>query len=95
MKIPGEDCRADVVLIVEAHLLFTQKVQSGIESHLHEILRRAKVVVAVFDPEQIMQRKQWWNPNTLRQLGFGENGYAAAAAPAARVLTFTGHYSNA
>ncbi|WP_289093539.1 DNA/RNA helicase domain-containing protein [uncultured Bifidobacterium sp.] len=94
-KIPGEDCRADVVLIDEAHLLFTQKVQSGIESHLHEILRRAKVVVAVFDPEQIMQRKQWWNPNTLRQLGFGENGYAADVDSADSVLTFTGHYSNA
>lgn len=54
--------RTDVVLIDEAHLLFTQ-VGQGYQgdSQLHDILRRAKVVIAVFDPNQIMNNTQRWD----------------------------------
>ncbi|MBW3091869.1 DUF2075 domain-containing protein [Bifidobacterium sp. 82T10] len=98
---------ADVVLIDEAHLLFTQKVQNGIDNQLHEILRRAKVVIAVFDPEQIMQRKQWWNDTLLTQLSLNEkssnkgsekkSGEKSGGNSMFRVLdalTLTSSYSN-
>ncbi|WP_240540864.1 DUF2075 domain-containing protein [Bifidobacterium vespertilionis] len=60
---------ADVVLIDEAHLLMTQGNQgySG-KNHLYDILRRARVVVAVFDPNQILQAGQQWHPETLAKL---------------------------
>lgn len=93
-----EDARADVVLIDEAHLLFTQKVQSGIENQLHEILRRSKVVIAVFDSEQIMQRKQWWNPETLRLLAsMGRKSHDVTVSDALQQLeplTLRSSYSN-
>lgn len=53
--------RADIVLIDEAHLLSTQGNQgySG-TNMLADILQRAKVVIAVFDPMQILQSRQRW-----------------------------------
>lgn len=50
---------ADIVLVDEAHLLATQGNQgySG-KNQLYDILRRAKVVIAVFDPDQILQTRQ-------------------------------------
>ncbi|OZG69394.1 hypothetical protein BEUL_0800 [Bifidobacterium eulemuris] len=90
---------ADVVLVDEAHLLFTQKSQNGIESHLHEILRRAKIVIAVFDPEQIMQRKQWWHQDVLRELAEAPiidlPSDERMSLTGASYLELTGHYSNA
>lgn len=61
--------RADVVLVDEAHLLLTQGDQgySG-KNMLHDILRRAKVVVAVFDPNQILQTSQRWDKKDLHKL---------------------------
>lgn len=61
---PGE--KADVVLIDEAHLLWTQGKQSyrG-KNHLKDILERAHVVVAVFDPDQILAANQVWEPADL------------------------------
>ncbi|QGU01523.1 ATPase family associated with various cellular activities (AAA) [Corynebacterium kalinowskii] len=56
----------DVVLIDEAHLLWTQGKQSyrG-KNHLKDVLDRAKVVVAVFDPDQILAANQIWEPQEL------------------------------
>lgn len=61
---PGE--KVDVVLIDEAHLLWTQGKQSyrG-KNHLKDILERAHVVVAVFDPDQILAANQVWEPADL------------------------------
>ncbi|NEG90507.1 DUF2075 domain-containing protein [Bifidobacterium aerophilum] len=60
---------ADIVLIDEAHLLTTQGTQgySG-KNQLYDILRRARVVIAVFDPEQILQARQQWRSSVLRRL---------------------------
>ena len=57
---------ADVVLIDEAHLLLTQGNQgySG-ENQLADILKRAKLVIAVFDPAQILQTAQQWDSEDL------------------------------
>lgn len=56
----------DVALIDEAHLLWTQGKQSyrG-KNHLKDILERAKVVVAVFDPNQILAANQVWEEADL------------------------------
>ncbi|WP_240541839.1 DUF2075 domain-containing protein [Bifidobacterium simiarum] len=64
---------ADIVLIDEAHLLMTQGNQgySG-KNQLYDILRRARVVIAVFDPNQIMQSSQQWDPVVLRKLQLDE-----------------------
>jgi hypothetical protein len=58
--------RADVVLIDEAHLLLAQGNQgySG-ENQLADILKRARFVIAVFDPAQILQTAQQWDTEDL------------------------------
>lgn len=58
----SEDDPADVVLIDEAHLLLTQKNQSYVENmpQIEAILRRAKVVVAVYDRKQALEAPQHW-----------------------------------
>ncbi|MDY4677827.1 DUF2075 domain-containing protein [Bifidobacterium tsurumiense] len=63
------DDKADIVLIDEAHLLLTQGRQGyrG-KNMLHDILRRAKVVIAVFDPHQILQTAQQWDKDELSAL---------------------------
>lgn len=63
---------ADIVLIDEAHLLMTQGNQgySG-KNHLYDILRRARVVIAVFDHNQIMQSSQQWDPAVLEKTSAG------------------------
>lgn len=55
---PGEEI--DVVLIDEAHTLLTRGKQSyqG-DNHLEDILKRAKVVVAVFDKNQILSTESY------------------------------------
>ena len=60
---------ADIVLIDEAHLLTTQGTQgySG-KNQLYDILRRARIVIAVFDPEQILQARQQWRSSVLIRL---------------------------
>lgn len=65
-KISG---KADIVLIDEAHLLMTQGNQGYAgKNQLYDILRRARIVIAVFDPDQILQARQQWNPETLAKL---------------------------
>lgn len=61
--------RADVVLIDEAHLLWTQGKQSyrG-KNQLKDILELAEVVVAVFDPLQVLAGNQYWSKEQLCEL---------------------------
>lgn len=67
--------KADIVLIDEAHLLNTQGNQAYTGTNmLADILRRAKVVVAVFDPSQILQSAQRWKDADLNQLFSSETG---------------------
>ena len=57
---------ADVVFIDEAHLLLTQGNQgySG-KNQLKDILKHAKVVVAMFDRNQVLTTEQIWEYDTL------------------------------
>ncbi|MQS89681.1 DUF2075 domain-containing protein [Companilactobacillus mishanensis] len=62
------DKKADVILVDEAHLLWTQGKQAyrG-ENQLQDLLDRAKVVVAIFDENQILSREQYVDENEMRK----------------------------
>ncbi|WP_083912205.1 DUF2075 domain-containing protein [Corynebacterium mastitidis] len=59
----------DVVIVDEAHLLLTQGKQSyrG-KNQLFDILHRAKIVVAVFDPMQVMATNQYWTEEEYQNI---------------------------
>ena len=61
-----EDNSVDVVFIDEAHLLFTQGNQgySG-TNQLDDIVKKAKVVVIVFDENQILRMDQYWESQMI------------------------------
>lgn len=61
--------KADVVIVDEAHLLLTQGKQSyrG-KNHLKDLLANAKVVVAVFDENQIFTTEQIWESADLAEM---------------------------
>lgn len=84
--------RADIALVDEAHLLLTQKDQSySGYNMLLDIMRRAKVTVAVFDPKQILQAKQQWTDDDLVQL---VGAYDGASNGERSVILSTGeHFS--
>lgn len=61
--------RVDVVLIDEAHLLWTQGKQSyrG-NNQLKDILKLARVVIAIFDPMQALAGNQFWEESLMKWL---------------------------
>lgn len=61
--------KADIVIVDEAHLLLTQGKQSyrG-KNHLKDLLANAKVVVAVFDENQILTTEQVWASADLAEI---------------------------
>jgi len=60
----------DVAFVDEAHLLLTQGNQSyiGNKNQLLDIMMRARVVVAVFDPNQVLRKEQEVGPEMLSLL---------------------------
>ncbi|MCI1831400.1 MAG: DUF2075 domain-containing protein [Bifidobacterium sp.] len=73
--------KADIVLVDEGHLLLTQGNQgySG-QNQLHDILRRSRIVILIFDPKQALQTAQQWDTPTLDQLLVGDNA-ASGGSP--------------
>lgn len=73
------DQKVDIAFIDEAHLLLTQNRQSFAKKYgdnmLQSILQRAKVVIAVFDPMQVLFVESVWNTKKLEWLDerAGEN----------------------
>lgn len=61
--------KTDIVIVDEAHLLLTQGKQSyrG-KNHLKDLLANAKVVVAVFDENQILTTEQIWESDDLAEI---------------------------
>lgn len=61
-----EDDSVDVVFIDEAHLLFTQGNQGyrG-KNQLDDIVKKAKVVVIIFDENQILRMDQYWESQMI------------------------------
>lgn len=64
-----ENDLADVILVDEAHLLWTQGKQDyqG-KNQLLDIQKRAKVVVVMFDIDQILRTEQYWEDSLLQDL---------------------------
>ena len=62
------DNPVDVVFVDEAHLLLTQGKQSyrG-NNQLEDILKRARVVVVMFDEDQILTTEQYWEDELLEK----------------------------
>lgn len=62
----------DVVLVDEAHLLLMRPAQQYsrklLGNQLFDILLRAKVVVAVLDPVQVVRSEQHWDPEFIKKL---------------------------
>lgn len=60
---------ADIVLVDEAHLLWTQGKQSyrG-KNQLTDIMDRAKLTIAVFDPKQILKTEEYLTDNEIKSL---------------------------
>lgn len=60
--------KVDVVIVDEAHLLLTQGKQSyrG-KNQLEDLLERAKLVVIVFDENQILSTEQYWEKDKLEK----------------------------
>ena len=67
IKVP--EGTAEVALIDEAHLLLTQGNQGYAgKNMLLDVMRRARVAVAVFDPAQVLESGQQWDPDDLKSL---------------------------
>lgn len=64
IKRKQEEKNIEIVLVDEAHLLWTQGTQgySG-KNQLMDLLRMSKVVVAVYDPDQAIATSQYWEPS--------------------------------
>lgn len=71
--------KIDIALVDEAHLLLTQASQSYSNDKRHpevqvgtnmleDILKRAKIVMAVFDPKQILSTDTVWTEEQLKNL---------------------------
>lgn len=70
----SEEEKVDVLIVDEAHLLWTQGKQSYRGTNqLEDLLKRAKVVVAVFDRNQILSREQYWEKQDLLEKIHGAN----------------------
>lgn len=62
---------ADVVVIDEAHLLLSKPDHYNnfyYQNQLVEIIKRAKVVVLVFDPDQVLRMKSLWTTKRLQAI---------------------------
>ncbi|KAA8998927.1 DUF2075 domain-containing protein [Affinibrenneria salicis] len=65
---------ADIVLVDEAHLLLTRPDRYNHffqHNHLEEIIRLARIVVLIFDEQQVLKFKSLWHSDDLARLTAG------------------------
>lgn len=70
-QLTKQDNRADIILVDEAHLLLTRPDTYNNfygENQLEELLKLAKVVVMVYDSDQVLKLKSLWQELTLESL---------------------------
>ncbi|MFD2114290.1 DUF2075 domain-containing protein [Paenibacillus yanchengensis] len=63
--------KADIILVDEAHLLLTRTDTYNnfrFDNHLEELLKLAKVVIIIYDRDQVLKLKSLWEEMTLEQL---------------------------
>lgn len=69
IKTHSEDDPVDVVFVDEAHLLWTQgKQEYQGKNQLFDIQKRAKVIIIMFDKNQILRREQYWEQELIEDL---------------------------
>lgn len=62
---------ADIVLIDEAHLLLTKEDSYNnfrYQNQLDEIIKRSKITIVIFDPNQVLKIKSYWNERLLAEI---------------------------
>lgn len=70
-KLQKEQKKVDIILVDEAHLLLTKPDAYNNfrgNNHLEELLKLAKVVVIIYDQDQVLKLKSLWGAATLEQL---------------------------
>ncbi|GKV65543.1 MULTISPECIES: DUF2075 domain-containing protein [unclassified Sporosarcina] len=70
-KLQKEDKKADIIFVDEAHLLLTkQDTYNNFygENQLEELLKLAKVVVIIYDQDQVLKLKSLWGVAMLEKL---------------------------
>lgn len=70
-QLDKRDETSDIVVIDEAHLLLSKPDHYNNfyhENQLVEIIKRAKVVILVFDPYQVLRMKSFWTLDRLNEL---------------------------
>ncbi|WP_312847627.1 DUF2075 domain-containing protein [Exiguobacterium alkaliphilum] len=63
-----KDKKVDIILVDEAHLLLTKSDAYNnfrAENHLEELMKRAKIVIVIFDQHQVLKMKSRWNQGLL------------------------------
>ncbi|TCI51993.1 DUF2075 domain-containing protein [Exiguobacterium sp. SH1S21] len=63
-----QDKKVDIILVDEAHLLLTKSDAYNnfrAENHLEELMKRAKIVIVIFDQHQVLKLKSKWNQGLL------------------------------
>jgi len=63
-----KDRKVDIILVDEAHLLLTKSDAYNnfrAENHLEELMKIAKVVIIIFDQDQVLKLKSRWDQSKL------------------------------
>lgn len=70
-KLQKASKKADIIFVDEAHLLLTKPDAYNNfygNNHLEELLKLAKVVVSIYDQDQVLKLKSLWSATTLANL---------------------------
>ena len=70
-KLKKENKKVDILLVDEAHLLLTkQDVWKNFkdDNHLEELLKLAKIVIIIFDKNQILKIKSFWDKKAISRI---------------------------
>ncbi len=65
-----KDKKVDIILVDEAHLLLTKSDAYNnfrAENHLEELMKIAKVVIVIFDQDQVLKLKSRWDQSVLKR----------------------------
>jgi hypothetical protein len=63
-KVDKNNLHPDIVIVDEAHLLLSKKDaynNFNFDNQLEEILKRAKITICIFDPNQVLKLKSYWD----------------------------------
>lgn len=70
------DNKADVVLVDEAHLLLSRQDRYNnfeFENQLEEIVKRSRITIVIFDPNQVLKAKSYWDKDSFSDIKVGRS----------------------